>query len=58
MVQVNGKIRSKIQVAADSDKQAIEQAALADVHVQKFIDGNPVRKIIVDPNKQVNIVAK
>lgn len=58
VVQVNGKVRSKIQVAADADKQAVEQAALADEHVQKFIDGNPVRKIIVVPNKLVNIVAK
>ena len=57
VVQVNGKLRAKIEVAADAVKEAIEAAALADENVQKFLDGVTVRKIIVVPNKLVNIVA-
>ncbi|MCG8428437.1 MAG: class I tRNA ligase family protein, partial [Chromatiales bacterium] len=58
VVQVNGKIRSKIQVAANAPKEAIEQTALADENVKRFIGDTPVRKVIVVPNKLVNIVAK
>ncbi|MES9955728.1 MAG: leucine--tRNA ligase [Sedimenticola sp.] len=57
VAQVNGKVRAKINVPADAAKEAIEQAALADANVQKFIDGKTVRKVIVVPNKLVNIVA-
>ncbi|MCP3671875.1 MAG: leucine--tRNA ligase [Gammaproteobacteria bacterium] len=57
VVQVNGKVRAKIQVAADMDKEAVQEAALTDSNVQKFIGDNPVRKVIVIPNKLVNIVA-
>ncbi|PLY14846.1 MAG: leucine--tRNA ligase [Sedimenticola sp.] len=57
VVQVNGKIRSKIEVAADAAKEIIEQAALADENVQRFIGDASVRKVIVVPKKLVNIVA-
>ncbi len=57
VTQVNGKVRAKIQVPADADKAAIEQAALDDANVQKFIGDATVRKVIVVPNKLVNIVA-
>ena len=56
VVQVNGKVRGKIEVASDADKEACEQAALANDNVQKFIDGKPLRKVIVVPKKLVNIV--
>jgi len=56
MVQVNGKLRGKITVAASADKQAIEEQALAEESVIKFIDGKAVRKVIVVPKKLVNIV--
>ena len=56
MIQVNGKLRGSIKVAKDADKAAIEAAALAHEHVQKFIEGTP-KKIIVVPGKLVNIVA-
>ncbi len=56
MVQVNGKLRSKISVAADLAKDAIETMALADESVQKFTDGKEVRKVIVVPGRLVNIV--
>ena len=57
VVQVNGKLRGKITVAADADNSVIEAAALADENVQRFIDGLTVRKVIVVPKKLVNIVA-
>ena len=57
VVQVNGKVRAKIQVPADADKAAVEEAALADQNVQRFIDGGTIRKIIVVPNKLVSVVA-
>ncbi|MES9844302.1 MAG: leucine--tRNA ligase [Candidatus Sedimenticola sp. PURPLELP] len=58
VVQVNGKVRAKIDVPADAAKDAIEEQALADANVQKFIGDTTVRKVIVVPNKLVNIVAK
>jgi len=57
VVQVNGKLRAKIEVAASADKGDIEAMAQADANVQRFLDGVTIRKIIVVPNKLVNIVA-
>jgi len=57
VVQVNGKLRGSITVAKTIAKEAIEQHAAAQPFVQKFLeDGASVRKIIVVPNKLVNIV--
>ncbi|MEY8193222.1 MAG: class I tRNA ligase family protein, partial [Cycloclasticus sp.] len=56
MVQVNGKLRGKITVAASADKQSIEELALAEDNVRKFIADKAVRKVIVVPKKLVNIV--
>ncbi len=56
VVQVNGKVRGKIQVAADADKTTCEQAALANENAQRFIEGKQPRKRIVVPKKLVNIV--
>jgi leucyl-tRNA synthetase len=57
VVQVGGKVRAKLQVAANADKDSIEKMALSDANVQKFIDGKTIRKVIVVPGKLVNIVA-
>ena len=57
VIQVNGKVRGKIEVAADASKESIEQLALADTNVQRFTDGVTVRKVIVVPGRLVNIVA-
>ena len=57
VVQVNGKVRAKMDVAADADKAAVEAAALAQDNVQRFLEGVTVRKVIVVPGKLVNIVA-
>jgi leucyl-tRNA synthetase len=56
VVQVNGKLRGRVAVPAAADKAQIEAAALADTHVQKWIEGKPVRKVIVVPGKLVNVV--
>ena len=56
MVQVNGKLRSKINVSADADKAIVEALAMADDNVQKFIDGKDIRKVIVVPGRLINIV--
>jgi leucyl-tRNA synthetase len=55
-VQVNGKVRSKVTVPADSGEAALRAAALADERIRGLIDGKPVRKVIVVPKKLVNIV--
>ena len=57
VIQVNGKVRAKINVAADIDKASAEAEALAHENVQKFIDDKTVRKVIVIPGKLINIVA-
>jgi len=57
VVQVNGKVRTKLELPANISKDDAEAAALADENVQRFIDGNTVRKVIVVPGKLVNIVA-
>lgn len=56
VVQVNGKLRGRISVAADADRDTVTQLALADSNVQRFIDGNDVRKVIVVPGRLVNVV--
>ena len=57
VVQVNGKLRAKLEVAASAEKQQIEEMAQNDENVKRFLDGLTIRKIIVVPNKLVNIVA-
>lgn len=57
VVQVNGKVRGKIRVAVDADKTFIEETASSNENVQRFLEGVTIRKIIVVPNKLVNIVA-
>ena len=56
-IQVNGKLRATIQVAAGTDKAALEALALGQKNVQDFISGKEVKKIIVVPGKIVNVVA-
>jgi leucyl-tRNA synthetase len=57
IVQVNGKLRAKLMMGIDTDKAKVEAQALVDDNVTKFIDGKTVVKVIVVPNKLVNIVA-
>ena len=56
VVQVNGKLRGRISVAAEADKDTITEAALAEENVQRFVEGSEVRKVIVVPGRLVNVV--
>ncbi|HHJ20596.1 MAG TPA: leucine--tRNA ligase, partial [Gammaproteobacteria bacterium] len=56
VVQVNGKLRAKLTIAADADQETVQQAALDDENVQRFTAGKTVRKVIFVPGRLVNIV--
>jgi leucyl-tRNA synthetase len=56
VVQVNGKLRGRISVAADADNDTVGKQALADPNVQRFVADKNVRKTIVVPGRLVNIV--
>ncbi len=56
VVQVNGKLRSRIVVSAEATREQVEQAAIQDARTQDFIAGKPIKKIVVVPDKLVNIV--
>ncbi len=56
VIQINGKMRGHIDISADADLAIIEQDAINCDRVQKFIAGKSVRKVIIIPNKLVNIV--
>jgi leucyl-tRNA synthetase len=56
-VQVNGKLRGTIEVAADAPRDLVEVLAKAEPNTAKFLDGLAIRKVIVVPGKIVNIVA-
>ncbi len=55
-VQVNGKLRARVQVAADADEAAVRAAALANDNVSRFVDGKTIRKAIYVPGKLLNLV--
>jgi leucyl-tRNA synthetase len=56
VVQVNGKLRGRVTVAAGADRAAVQAAALAVENVARFIGDTPPRKVIVVPGKLVNVV--
>ncbi len=56
VVQVNGRLRARISVAADAEKDEIIEQALADENVQRFIDSKKIRNVIVVPGRLVNVV--
>jgi leucyl-tRNA synthetase len=58
VVQVNGKVRGKITVAADVDQARIEQEALHDQRVKHFVDGKKLQKVVYVPRRLVNIVVE
>ena len=55
-VQVNGKVRDRITVAAEASEEEVKSAALASEHVQKFLEGKEPRKVIVVKGKLVSVV--
>jgi leucyl-tRNA synthetase len=56
VLQVNGKLRARISVPSEAQREELERLALADQNVQRFVDGKPVRKVVVVPGKLVNVV--
>ncbi|SFZ70611.1 leucine--tRNA ligase [Chitinimonas taiwanensis] len=56
MVQVNGKLRGEIEVPASADRAAIEAFALANANVQKYLEGQTPKKVVVVPGRLVNLV--
>jgi leucyl-tRNA synthetase len=56
VIQVNGKLRSKISVSVTATSEEVQALALNDEHALRFIDGKSIRKVIVVPKKLVNIV--
>ncbi len=58
VIQVNGKLRGRINVAFGTPREALEKLALGDAKVQPLLDGKQVVKVIVVPDKLVNIVVK
>ena len=56
VVQVNGKVRSRLSVDADAEDDRIRELALADDKVKKYTDDKDIRKVVVVPKKLVNIV--
>lgn len=57
VVQINGKLRDRMQMAVDADKEIVEKQALALPRIQEFTAGKVIRKVIVVPGRLVNIVA-
>jgi len=56
VIQVNGKLRGKMQIKMDSDRAVCEEMAFENEQVQRYIDDAPIKRVIVVPNKLVNIV--
>jgi len=57
MLQVNGKLRGAIRVAASADRALIESTALASEEFAKFSEGRPAKKVVIVPGRLVNLVA-
>lgn len=58
MVQINGKVRAKIDIEVGLSEKEIEALVMADQRVQKWIEGKEIVKKIFVPNKLVNLVVK
>jgi len=56
MLQVNGKLRGQIMVAARATRETVQAAALASEAAQKYLEGRPPKKVVVVPGRLVNIV--
>jgi leucyl-tRNA synthetase len=58
VVQVNGKVRSKVEVPAEAAEEAIRAAVLADAKVRQHTDGKKVAQVVIVPGRLVNVVAR
>ena len=57
-IQVNGKLRGKVEVPANATKEQVEQAALKESNVERYISGKEIKKVIYVPNRLINLVVK
>ena len=57
VVQINGKVRDRLEIPAGTSKEETEQKALAAPKVQSYLGGRQIRKVIVVPDRLVNIVS-
>ena len=57
-VQINGKVRSRLQMRADAAEQEIKNVALADTKVMQYVSGKEIKKVITIPNKLISFVVK
>ena len=55
VLQVNGKVRGRIQIPSEATREEVEQAAMADANVQKWTEGKTIRKVIVVPGRLINL---
>ena len=58
VVQVNGKVRDRLEIQAGTSKEETEQIASAAPKVQSFLEGKQISKVIVVPDRLVNIVCE
>lgn len=58
VVQINGKVRAKLEISKDTSREEMERIALADENIQANLEGKEIKKVIAVPQKLVNIVAK
>ena len=56
VVQVNGKVRGRIEVPRDATEASVLAAAVTDAAVKAYIDGKPIRRHVVVPGRLVNLV--
>jgi leucyl-tRNA synthetase len=56
VIQVNGKVRGRVEISADADEALAREEALANENVARFVDGKTVRKVILVPGKLLNLV--
>ena len=56
MLQINGKLRGSLMVPNDADKDLIESTARAHSSVERFLEGRPIKRVIVVPGRLVNVV--
>jgi leucyl-tRNA synthetase len=55
-IQVNGKVRSKVQVPSNATDEELKQVALSDERVKSYLDGKEIKKVVIVKNRLVNIV--
>ena len=55
-IQINGKLRSEIEVEKDREEESVKSLAVTDKKIEKYLEGNEIKKIIYVPGKIINIV--